>query len=264
VSSASVAGRTIVLGLSLTAVAALADAPAPPPSPPPPLPFAAGERLAFKMTYARLLAGRAEIAVQPGVYEGRPVFRLSLDVRSEGFFAWLFRYKVDDHTVATWDPATGCSYGIEKHLREGRARRDQRVVFDPLTGRADVDDAKVAQKVFELQPCVLDVLSAFFVARGRGIGEGEPLRLPAFDNGKSYVLEVRFVGRERLDLPSPLGKNVPTIIVEPVLAEGTGLFVKEGRLKLWLTDDARRIPVRLRSKVAIGSVSADLETYAPG
>jgi hypothetical protein len=111
---------------------------------------------------------------------------------------------------------------------------------------------------------VLDVLSALFVTRVRGVSEAEPLRLPVFDNGKSYVLEVRFRGRERLDLPAPLGKKVPTVVVEPVLAEGTGLFVKEGRLTVWLTDDARRIPVRLRSKVAIGSVSADLESYEPG
>src|SRR6185369_11855112 len=159
------AGRAIVFGLSLTAGAALADAPAHVPTPAatptptptamptpaaPSLPFAAGERLAFKMTYARLLAGRAEIAVQPGVYEGRPVFRLSLDVRSEGFFAWLFRYKVDDHTVATWDPATGCSFGIEKHLREGRAIRDQVVRFDPVAGIATVEDRKIAQKVFQV------------------------------------------------------------------------------------------------------------------
>jgi hypothetical protein len=55
------------------------------------------------------------------------------------------------------------------------------------------------------------------------------------------------------------------VIVEPQLAEGTGLFVKEknAKLRIWLTDDARRIPVRMRSKVAVGSVSADLEEYTP-
>jgi Protein of unknown function (DUF3108) len=224
--------------------------------------FAPGERITLRISYAGLLAGRAQLSVEPG--ESRPTLRFVATAKSQGFFAWLFHFRVDDRTVAEWDPVTGCSLGIEKHLREGRAQRDQRVVFDPSTGRADVEDAKVAQKTFELQPCVLDVLSAFFVARQRGVGESEPLRLPVFDNGKSYVLEVRFLGRERLDLPPPLGKMVPTIVVEPVLAEGTGLFVKEGRLKLWLTDDARRIPVRMRSKVAIGSVSADLESYTPG
>jgi hypothetical protein len=97
----------------------------------------------------------------------------------------------------------------------------------------------------------------------RGVSQAEPLRLPVFDNGKSYVLEVRFRRRERLDLPEPLGRKVPTVVVEPLLAEGTGLFAKKGRLTIWLTDDERRVPVRMRSKVAIGSVSADLESYTP-
>jgi hypothetical protein len=92
------------------------------------------------------------------------------------------------------------------------------------------------------------------------------LELPVFDNGKRYLLGVRLLGREQVDLPAPLGARTPTLVVEPQLVEGTGLFVKErgARLKIWLTDDARRIPVRLRSKVAIGSVAADLESYVPG
>jgi hypothetical protein len=278
VTSARAAGLGVVLGLSLTAMA-LADAPAPPasplpkaaptpapvpsPSPPRALPFAAGERLAFKMTYARLLAGRAEIAVDPGVYEGRPVFRLRLDVRSEGFFAWLFRYRVDDHTVATWDPATGCSYGIEKHLSEGRAVRDQVVRFDPVVGTATVEDKKIAQKVFPVGPCALDVFSAFFVARLRGLSQGGQLTVRVFDNGKLYDLPFRTIGYERLDLPAPLGRQVLTQVAEPVVPPGSGLFAQEGRLLVWVTADARRIPVRVRSKVPVGSVSGDLESYTP-
>ena len=225
------------------------------------LPFGPGERVEMRITYAGLLAGKASLAVEPG-REGAGL-RFVAVAKSQGFFPWLFRFRVDDRTVAEWDPATSCSTGIEKHLREGRAARDQVVRIDPTTGRAEMEDPKVAQRVFALEPCVLDVLSAFFVTRVRGIPEREPLRLPVFDNGRSYVLEVRFRGRERLDLPEPLGRKVPTVVVEPLLAEGTGLFVKKGRLTIWLTDDERRVPVRMRSKVAMGSVSADLESYTP-
>jgi hypothetical protein len=262
VSGARAAGQALVFGLTLTAMAALADAPAPAP-PRPPLPFAAGERLTFKMTYAHLLAGRAEIGVQPGRYDGRPVFRLSLDVRSEGFFAWLFRYRVDDHTVATWDPASGCSYGIEKHLREGRAVRDQVVRIDPVTGTATVEDAKIAQKVFQVGPCALDVFSAFFVARLRGLSRDGQLTVRVFDNGKLYDLPFQPVGYERLDLPPPLGPRVMTQMAEPVVPKGSGLFAQEGRLLVWVTADERRIPVRVRTKVPVGSVSGDLESYTP-
>jgi hypothetical protein len=213
----------------------------------------------MRITYAHFLGGRATLRV---LSTDRPsVFQFVSEAWSEGFFAWLFRFRVNDRTVADWDSASRCSLGIEKHLHEGKAVRDQKVVIDPATGRANVEDSKIAEKIFELGSCPLDVLSAFFVVRARGVNEDVPLRLPVFDNGKPFTLEVRSLGRERLDLPPPLGKGTPTVIVEPLLAEGTGLFVRRGRLQIWLTDDDRRIPVRMRSEVAIGAVSADLEGY---
>lgn len=227
------------------------------------LPFAPGERIAMRITYAHFLGGRAVISVQPATHDGQPALEFVAEAKSEGFFAWLFHFRVSDRTVARWEPATRCSLRIEKHLREGKAERDQVVEFDPQ-GSARVEDRKVKQKEFTLAPCTLDVLSAFYVTRVQGVPETGQLELPVFDNGKHYKLGVRFVGRETLDLPAPLGPGVATVIVEPQLLDGTGLFVKEGRLKIWLTDDARRIPVRMRSKVAVGSVSADLESYDPG
>lgn len=234
------------------------------PSPPAELPFAPGERVTMAIRYAHLTGGTASVRVEAAEVGGRRVLRFVEEARSHGFFAWLFHFKVDDKAVATWDPETGCSLGIEKHLREGKAQREQRVAFDAASGSAHVEDPKIPQTRFEVGPCVLDTLSAFFVTRIRGVPDSGALTLPLFDNGKRYTLGVRLIGRERLDLPAPLGRNVPTIVVEPQLAEGTGLFVKRGRLTLWLTDDARHIPVRMQSKVAIGSVTGELESYEPG
>ena len=218
----------------------------------------------MRFSYLHLTAGRATLRVLADERAGRPLLRLESEAKSEGFFAWLLRFKVDDLTRAWFDPVASCSLGIEKRLREGRAVRDQVVTIDPLSGVALVKDPKIAQERFEVGACALDVLSALFVARARGVAEKQPLLLPLFDNGKRYVLRVEWLGRERLDLPPPFGKDTPTIVVEPHLAEGTGLFVKEGRLKLWLTDDERRVPVRMRSRVAIGSVAGDLESYRAG
>lgn len=228
-----------------------------------PLPFGPGEQLTLRITYLHLLGGRATLSVLPAEHRGAPVMQFVAEARSQGFFAWLFRFRVRDRTVAIWDPGPGCSLAIVKQLNEGRAHRDQRVSFDPTTGRAEVFDRKVEQRFFEVGPCALDVLSALFVARRRGFPEDDSMTLPLFDNGKRYELGLRFLGRERLDLPEPLGRDVPTVIIEPLLQAGTGLFVKKGRLKIWFTDDERRVPVRIRTKVAIGSVSADLESYTP-
>jgi len=218
----------------------------------------------MKLSYASIVAGRATLVVKQVTRGGRPVIRFEARARSEGFFSDLFNFRVRDRTRATWDPESGCSLEIEKRLREGRAVRDQVVTFDQAEGVAYVDDPKIEQESFQIGPCALDVLSALFVTRLRGVPETGSLRLPLFDNGKDYQLEVRFLGREKLDLPQPFGPDTPTIVLEPMLVDGTGLFVKQGRLKVWLTDDERRVPVRWASKVPIGAVVGQIETYQPG
>jgi hypothetical protein len=49
-------------------------------------------------------------------------------------------------------------------------------------------------------------------------------------------------------------------VVEPIL-RGPGVFTQKGRLTVWLTDDARRMPVLMKSKVVIGHVAAVLKSY---
>ena len=228
------------------------------------LPFGPGERITMKVTYARILAGHATMTIESARHGDRDVLRFVQEVRSQGVFAWLFRYRVDNRLVASWDPETGCSYGIQKRLRQGRFMRDQQVTVDPVAGKVLVKDGKHPEVAFQVKPCVLDVLSAFYVARARGLPATGTLSVPVYDSGRVYDLAFRVIGRETLDLPLPLGRRVRTVIVEPQVPPGSGLFAQEGELRLWVTDDARRIPVRARTSVAVGSVSADLETYEAG
>jgi hypothetical protein len=226
-------------------------------------PFGAGERIGMRISWARLLAGRATLQVEAAERSGRPVLELVLEARSQGFFAWLTRFHVEDRTVAAWDGERGCSVGIEKKLREGRHRREQRVRFDPETGAAVVDDQRLEPR-YEVGECVQDILSAFFVARAAGWNaDGELPAVRTFDNGRLFDLHFRAARLDRLDLPAPLGRNVGARVFEVMLVPETGVFEQQGRLFLWVTDDERRIPVRLRAKAPVGWVSADLESYRP-
>jgi hypothetical protein len=112
----------------------------------------------MRFSYLHLTAGRATLRVLADERAGRPLLRLESEAKSEGFFAWLLRFKVDDLTRAWFDPVASCSLGIEKRLREGRAVRDQVVTIDPLSGVALVKDPKIAQQRFEVGACALDVL----------------------------------------------------------------------------------------------------------
>jgi hypothetical protein len=216
----------------------------------------------MRITWVRLPAGRAVLGVADAERAGRPVLEFSLEAKSHGFFAWLTGFKVNDRTVAAWDPERGCSLGIEKRLREGRHARDQRVVLDPEAGVAEVEDPHLPARQYRVGPCVQDILSAFFVARAAGWGrDGALPAVRTLDNGRLFDLSFHPRRLERLDLPAPLGRKVATRVYEVRLVPETGVFEQQGRLFLWVTDDERRIPVRLRAKAPVGWVSADLESY---
>ena len=83
---------------------------------------------------------------------------------------------------------------------------------------------------------------------------GQSIVVPLFNKGKTWMTEVRILQRERLKLP--VGK-IDTIKIQPLLREA-GIFRHKGNMFVWLTDDAQRIPVQLRSDIKIGSVKARL------
>ena len=51
------------------------------------------------------------------------------------------------------------------------------------------------------------------------------------------------------------------IKLEPMVEEG-GLFKSEGSILVWLTDDQIKMPVKVKSRVLIGSIDADLSKYS--
>ena len=84
------------------------------------------------------------------------------------------------------------------------------------------------------------------------------LTLNNFYGDKSYELGVRFLGRQELEVAAGTFR---TLVVEPLVKEG-GLFKSEGRIVVWLTDDALKIPIRVNTKVVIGSIDVELREYS--
>ncbi len=87
---------------------------------------------------------------------------------------------------------------------------------------------------------------------------GDYVTLYNFYKDTSHELRVKFLGRQELEVAAGTFK---TIVVEPLVKEG-GLFKSEGRIVIWLSDDERKIPVRVNTKVVIGSIDVELKQYS--
>ena len=67
-------------------------------------------------------------------------------------------------------------------------------------------------------------------------------------------MEVKVHKRERVQVPAG---TFDCVVVEPIL-KSEGVFKSKGSILVWLSDDQRRIPVMVKSKVPVGSISISL------
>ncbi len=172
-------------------------------------------------------------------------------------FISLF-YKVDDIAVSILYPDGYPKRSILK-LQEGRHRRNKSTHFGIPSGKGsqkvvyrNILDRKTLE--IHLSRKAYDPLSAFHEVRHRDLAVGESQFLTVFDNKKLWNVEVKVLRKERITLPS--GEFV-TIVIRPVL-QSEGIFLKKGEFHIWLTDDDRKIPVMIKSKVTIGHFTAIL------
>ena len=105
-----------------------------------------------------------------------------------------------------------------------------------------------------------DIVSTFFYARTLDYSNleiGDKFELHNFYKKKVYPLDVIYKGKETVEVEAG---TFDCIMVEPVIVEG-GLFKTEGRIIIWLTDDELKIPVKVKTKILIGSIDAELAEY---
>jgi hypothetical protein len=216
--------------------------------------FGVGEKLVFDVNYGVVTAGEAFMTIaRTDSMFGRKVYRIEFGVNSLPSFSWI--YKVEDRYLTFIDVEAIAPLRFEQHIREGSYSRDFTADFDQLR-----HVARTSEGEYPIPPYVHDILSAFYYARVvdySKLAVGDTIGLHNFYKDASHDLVVKFLGRQELDVEAGTFR---TIVVEPLVKEG-GLFKSEGRIVIWLTDDERKLPVRVNTKVVIGSIDVELREY---
>ncbi|HOJ19442.1 MAG TPA: DUF3108 domain-containing protein [Ignavibacteriaceae bacterium] len=216
--------------------------------------FKVGEKLTFDVKYGFVTAGVAVMQI-PSIkrISGRDAYHITFEVNSVPTFDPF--YKVRDRYETYLDVEGLFPWRFEQHIREGGYSRDFSAFFDQRRGKA-----KTSEGSYSIPPYVNDIVSAFYLARTfdySKLKKGDKFRLQNFYKDKVYDLDVQYIGKERISVTAG---TFDCIIVEPLVQEG-GLFKSEGSILVWLTDDIIKLPVKVKSKIIIGSIDAELTKY---
>ncbi len=220
-----------------------------------PQPFKPGESLRFSVQYGFIHAGSAWLEVPEIVdWNGRPSYRLVARAESNGFFSKM--YKVRNRIESLWDVDTRHSWRYFEDRHEGKFHANDTIRFEGSPLQAHYKNGQS----YDLVGPVQDALSSFYYFRTQPLAVGGSITFDYHASRKTAPLEVKVLGRQKIKTPA--GK-FDCLVIEPILKAG-GIFKNKGRLVIWLTDDERRMPVMMKSKVLIGSISVILQEVKPG
>ena len=210
--------------------------------------FPSGEKLTYSVQWHMFNAGTATLLMQrSGAME-----RLTSTADSAGMANKIF--PIHDTFNADIDPRSFCTQQILKHDEEGSKRLDRKIYFDYPRAKSEVDDkdlktGKEKHAEFDISPCVSDVVSGFFYARSLPLRVGLSQTFPVNDGGKTTDVKLQVEGGERIK--GPMGEfQTLRVKAEPI----AGPMAGKAEITVWLTDDERRLPVQMKSKLGFATL----------
>ena len=209
------------------------------------------ERLTYDIEWRLIHAGSAVVDAQKT--------SAHMKLESAGLVSSLF--KVDDAYGVTYDEPF-CATSATLDAQEGKRHRETHVTFDRSRNRAEyVERDLLKNSVLHtydvaIPNCVHDTLGALISLRGLGLSPGQSAQIPVSDGHKSASVKVEALDREEIKTATTTYK---TIRCETFLMNGV-VYNRKGRVFIWITDDARHLPVQiqLRMSFPVGTVTLRL------
>jgi len=248
-------------------------------SPPGTRHFELGEELHFEAEFSRALlrkldvadlkfrATRTPVAATDGSapQEAKPyALTFSADVSSKGFFARLFNLKFRERVESTVEPA---SFTVQRTTildEQGKRVRTTESTFDRTKGQMiwtsrdpNNPNAEPRHAITDFSGQLQDVLSAIYFIRTQPLEVGKSFEVFIGDGGRVYKIPVKVVEKKRMK--TILGR-IDVFRVNPELFGPDRLIDDEkGEFSIWITADARHIPVGGRVKTDYGTFDIKLK-----
>lgn len=216
--------------------------------------FNTPEKLVYDLTWAGIKAGTATLEV----VNDKDTTRIISTALSNEFVSVF--YPVNDRVEtrihnAKSDSGLGLPQVYRIQLSEGKRKRDKEVFFDHEKKEVTyINYLENEKKKFQIEQNTFDPLSSFYYVRMLALEVGKSVFVEIFDNRKLLNVEVQVLRKERIR--TQLG-TFDTIVIKPLM-KSEGIFNRKGDLHIWLTDDAKRVPVKMQTQVAVGSITATL------
>ncbi|WP_010135483.1 DUF3108 domain-containing protein [Ochrovirga pacifica] len=215
-----------------------------------------GEKITYRIHYGLVNAGYATIEVNDTLINNKTIEHVNGKGWTVGMLRWVFPVK--DNYQSFINTKTGLPVRAIRKLKEGGYTKNVELIFNH-DSVLTLDHKHKKQKSVAAKN-VQDMISAFYYLRNNvpeKLAVNDYVEIDMFFDHKKFPFKLIKLGEEKLE--TKFG-NVNCLVFRPMVKSGRVFKAKES-LTLWVTNDANRIPVRVKAELAVGSLKADIHDY---
>lgn len=212
--------------------------------------FVEGETLDYNLTWLKITGGTARMTISAS---GEEIYRITSVARSSPSFSRIFKVRDEIETTIARNDFSTLRY--VKRLDEDGDKIEEVTVIEDGTAtrtRKKVKKVKVPRPVF-------DPISLIYHLRTLDLTPGKHYEFEIIADGKMYSVRAVSVRREKITTPAG---TFNCLRVEPHMTSGG--VEREERMFIWYSDDERKLPVRIRTEVKVGAITANLRGVTAG
>lgn len=221
--------------------------------------FSEGETLEYVVSWMGINAGTITMTLEvEATHDNAPAYKAVVVGKTNKTFSVFF--KVHDVITSYFDPASFNSMKYIKDVREGHYKKFKETFYDQEKRKA-----RVRGKEFDLPPNSKDPIACIYALRRFSVESGKSIRLNSNSEGKSnFPVKIGFTELEEIKLDDGVTRLAIKGLPLPTW-EGRVFEKNQSHVKLWLSADEYSVPLKLESKVRIGTMKAELiERRGPG
>ncbi len=216
--------------------------------------FKSGEHLQYKVYYTASIlyvpAGEVTFDATLEKYNEKICWHFKGAGKTYKTYDWFF--KVKDLYESYVDTMNMLPIKFLRDVHEGGYK-----LYHNVTFKQEQHLAISTKGVYKVPEGIQDIMSAVFSIRNIDcsnlkIGQKVPFKI--FIDDEIWPVYVKYAGKEKVK--TKVG-TVNCIKFIPYLIQGA-LFKGGEGMRIWISDDANRIPIRVESEVSVGYVRADL------
>ena len=222
--------------------------------------FDTGEKVEYRIHYGFINAAEAKVDIAKNLsrVNGRPCYRINVFGRTTGAFD-VFT-KVRDTWRSFVDTTSLEPHQFYRNIRENNYRKEETTFFDKKNNKATVK-TKDTTRVFNVPYNVHDIISGYYFLRTVDFhrkNEGDIVEIPIFLTDEVTKMRVKYAGKEVIK--TKFGR-IRVFKLHPLMPQNK-LFKGENSIRIWVSDDENKIPIKIEVDLFIGALAMDIKQYS--